>query len=50
VHTTLLGNDIPIIEHLCGLGAVPDTGARIYALPAPIRGLGSFPVRVVAAS
>jgi arylformamidase len=49
VHTMLLDNDIPIIEHLTGLSAVPDTGARLYALPAPIVGLGSFPVRAVAA-
>jgi arylformamidase len=49
VHTMLLGNDIPIIEHLCGLAALPDAGARLYALPAPIVGLGSFPVRAVAA-
>ena len=48
VHTTLLDNDIPIIEHLTGLSALPDSGARLYALPAPIVGLGSFPVRAVA--
>jgi len=48
VHTMLLNADIPIIEHLTGLSAVPDTGAHLYALPAPIVGLGSFPVRAVA--
>lgn len=49
VHAMLLGNDIPVIEHLCGLAALPDTGARLHALPPPVAGVGSFPVRVVAA-
>lgn len=48
VHTLLLGADIPIVEHLCNLGAVPDTGARFSAVPAPVRGLGTFPVRAYA--
>jgi kynurenine formamidase len=47
-HHGLLGADIPIIEHLANLGAVPDTGARLTALPAPVRGMASFPVRAVA--
>lgn len=47
-HHTLLGAGIPIIEQLTNLDAVPDTGARLVALPAPVRGMGSFPLRVVA--
>ena len=47
-HDHLLGADIPIIEHLTNLHAVPDAGARLTALPAPVRGVASFPVRAVA--
>jgi kynurenine formamidase len=47
-HHRLLGADIPIIEHLTNLDAVPDTGARLTAVPAPVRGMASFPVRPVA--
>jgi kynurenine formamidase len=47
-HERLLGADIPVIEHLTNLDAVPDTGARLTALPAPVRGMASFPVRAVA--
>jgi arylformamidase len=47
-HHGLLGADIPIIEHLTNLEHVPDTGARLIALPAPVRGMASFPVRAVA--
>lgn len=48
VHTILLGAGIPIVEHLCGLDAVPVAGARFTAVPAPVRGLGTFPVRAYA--
>lgn len=44
-HTVLLAAGIPIVEHLRGLGAVPDEGARFTAVPAPVRGMGTFPVR-----
>jgi arylformamidase len=47
-HQRLLGADIPIIEHLTNLESVPDTGARLTALPAPVRAMASFPVRAVA--
>ena len=47
-HTILLGHDIPIVEHLCGLGDLPDTGFRFFAVPAKIRQFGSFPVRAFA--
>jgi arylformamidase len=47
-HNGLLGADIPIIEHLTNLEVLPDTGARLTALPVPVRGMASFPVRAVA--
>ncbi|MBK6488444.1 MAG: cyclase family protein [Gemmatimonadetes bacterium] len=45
VHTILLGSEIPIVEHLCGLGAAPDSGARFTAVPVKVKGCGTFPVR-----
>ncbi len=48
VHTTLLGAEIPIVEHLCGLEALPDRGARFYAVPVKVKGMGTFPVRAFA--
>jgi arylformamidase len=49
VHSTLLGADIPIVEHLCGLGEVPEHGARFFAVPVKVKGFGTFPVRAFAA-
>ena len=48
VHTTLLGANIPIGEHLTNLGALPDSGFRFSAVPPKIRGMGTFPVRAFA--
>ena len=48
VHSKLLGAEIPIVEHLCGLAALPDRGARFYAVPVKVRGMGTFPVRAFA--
>ncbi len=45
VHSTLLGAEIPIVEHLRGLGQLPDRGFRFFAAPVKFHGLGSFPVR-----
>jgi kynurenine formamidase len=47
-HHRLLGADIPIIEHLTNLQAIPDDGAHLIAFPAPVSGMASFPVRAVA--
>jgi arylformamidase len=47
-HTTLLGATIPIVEHLTGLAALPRQGFRFHAVPAPVRGMGTFPVRAYA--
>lgn len=47
-HTLLLGAGVPIVEHLRGLGALPDSGFRFHCAPAPFRAAGSFPVRAYA--
>lgn len=49
VHTTLLGHDIPIIEHLTGLDSLPAGGFRFTAVPPKIEGFGTFTVRAFAA-
>jgi len=48
VHTVLLGNDIPIVEHLRGLSALPDEGSRFFAVPVKVKAFGTFPVRAFA--
>jgi kynurenine formamidase len=49
VHTTLLGNNVLIVEHLCGLQQVPDhTSFRFFAVPVKVREFGTFPVRAFA--
>jgi arylformamidase len=47
-HSILLGHDIPIVEHLCGLGSLPDSGFKFFAVPAKVRQFGTFPVRAFA--
>ncbi|HJP95049.1 MAG TPA: cyclase family protein [Pyrinomonadaceae bacterium] len=44
-HSTLLGHDIPIVEHLCGLGDLPDRDFKFFAVPVKVRQFGTFPVR-----
>jgi kynurenine formamidase len=48
VHTKLLGANIPICEHMTGLGSLPDEGFRFSAVPPKVRGMGTFPVRAYA--
>ncbi|GAA5080486.1 cyclase family protein [Lysobacter panacisoli] len=48
VHSTLLGADILIVEHLTNLGALPDDGFEFSAMPPKVRGAGTFPVRAMA--
>ena len=48
VHTTLLGAEIPIIEHLTNLAEVPERGATFTAVPPKIEGAGTFTVRAFA--
>jgi arylformamidase len=47
-HTLLLAAGIPVVEHLHNLSALPEAGFRFHCVPAPFRGLGSFPVRAYA--
>ena len=47
-HTALLAAGIPIVEHLRSLDDLPEEGFRFTAVPAPVRGMGSFPVRAYA--
>jgi len=47
-HSVLLGHDIPIVEHLCGLGDLPDSGFKFFAVPVKVRHFGTFPVRAFA--
>jgi len=48
VHSILLGHDIPIVEHMCGLARLPERGARFFAVPVKVSGFGTFPVRAFA--
>ncbi len=47
-HSVLLGYDIPVVEHLCGLGDLPDNGFKFFAVPVKVRLFGTFPVRAFA--
>ncbi|MDB5089633.1 MAG: cyclase [Mucilaginibacter sp.] len=48
VHTTLLGAEILIVEHLCNLELLPDGDYLFSAVPPKIEGAGTFPVRAYA--
>jgi kynurenine formamidase len=48
VHTALLRARIAIVEHMCNLGALPDTGFHFFAVPPAVKGMASFPVRAFA--
>ena len=45
VHSVLLGSEIPIVEHMRGLEALPDAGCRFFAVPVKVKAFGTFPVR-----
>lgn len=47
-HTLLLGANIPVVEHLCGLEQLPDTGFKFFAVPVKVKSFGSFPIRAFA--
>jgi kynurenine formamidase len=49
-HTRLLKSNIPIVEHLTNLSALPELGFIFYAVPPPIVNGASFPVRAFAES
>ena len=48
VHTTLLGAEILIVEHLCNLNLLPQQGFLFSAIPPKFKGVGTFPVRAMA--
>lgn len=48
VHTTLLGADILIVEHLCNVYLLPESGFTFSAIPPKFKGVGTFPVRAMA--
>lgn len=48
VHTTLLGAEILIVEHLCNLYPLPEEGFTFSAIPPKFKGVGTFPVRAFA--
>ncbi|MCW3467241.1 cyclase family protein [Chitinophaga nivalis] len=48
VHSTLLGAEILIVEHLCNLEALPQDGFTFSAVPPKFKGAGTFPVRAMA--
>jgi arylformamidase len=48
VHTILLRNEIPIVEHMTGLQQLPASGFQFFAVPPKVRAFGTFPVRAFA--
>jgi kynurenine formamidase len=48
VHSTLLGAEIPIVEHMTGLDQLPEAGFRFFAVPPKVKAFGTFPVRAFA--
>ena len=48
VHTILLGKEIPIVEHMANLAALPETEFRFFAVPPKVKRFGTFPVRAFA--
>ena len=47
-HSLLLAAEIPIVEHLCNLDALPDSDFRFFAVPVKVKAFGTFPVRAFA--
>jgi kynurenine formamidase len=48
VHTTLLGSQVLIVEHLCHLEQVTEQNFTFSAIPPKFKGAGTFPVRAFA--
>ena len=44
-HTVLLGEEIPIVEHMTRLEQLPDRDVRFSAVPVKVKNFGTFPVR-----
>jgi kynurenine formamidase len=47
VHSILLRNGIPIVEHMVNLRVVPESGGRFFAVPPKVKNFGTFPVRAM---
>ena len=47
-HSILLRKGVPIVEHLCGLGDLPDQNFKFFAVPIKVKNFGTFPVRAFA--
>jgi arylformamidase len=47
-HAALFEKNIPLIENVANLNALPNSRFMVYAFPMAIAGVESFPVRVVA--
>jgi len=47
-HSILLGKNIPVVEHLCGLRELPDNGFKFFAVPVKVKKFGTFPLRAFA--
>jgi len=45
VNSLLLAAEIPIVEHLRGLGQLSDADFRFFAVPVKVNSMGTFPVR-----
>ena len=48
VHTRLLGSEILIVEHMCNLDKLPESGYTFSAVPPKFKGVGTFPARAFA--
>ena len=47
-YETVLAAGVLIVEHLCNLDQLPDSGFSFTAAPPKFRGVGTFPVRAFA--
>jgi arylformamidase len=47
-HSILLAHGIPIVEHMCNLGQLPDSDFHFFAVPVKVKNFGTFPVRAFA--
>ncbi len=47
-HLLLFRANIPLIENLTNLDQLSQARVKVYALPAPVKGLDAFPLRVIA--
>ena len=47
-HSVLLRAGIPIVEHMCNLCDLPESGFKFFAVPVKVKAFGTFPVRAFA--